>query len=52
MGFEIKKDQIVLDKPIKELGEFSVKINLDHQLEAKILLIIEPDKETEVDEEE
>jgi len=52
MGFKIKKDQIVLDKPIKELGEFSVKINLDHQLEAKILLIIEPDKEIGTDEEE
>ncbi len=52
MGFQIKKDQIVLDKPIKELGEFSVKVNLDHQLEAKILLIVEPEEEIETDEEE
>jgi len=52
MGFKIKKDQIVLDKPIKELGEFSVKINLDHQLESKIMLIVEADEETKVDEKE
>jgi len=52
MGFEIKKDQIVLDKHIKELGEFSVKINLDHQLESKIMLIVEADEEIEVDEKE
>jgi len=52
MGFKIKKGQIVLDKPIKELGEFSVKVNLDHQLEAKISLIVEPDKEIEADQEE
>jgi large subunit ribosomal protein L9 len=51
MGFEIKKDQIILDKPIKELGEFSIKINLEHQLEAKILLVVESDKETETNEE-
>lgn len=52
MGFEIKKEQIALDKPIKELGEFSVKINLEHQLESKILLIIEADEEAEIDEKE
>ncbi|MEA3452801.1 MAG: 50S ribosomal protein L9 [Patescibacteria group bacterium] len=52
IGFEIKKDQIILDKPIKELGEFSVKINLDHQLEAKILLIVEPEEEEDSSKEE
>lgn len=36
MGFEVKKSQIVLEKPIKELGEFMVKIALDHNLEAEI----------------
>jgi|AntAceMinimDraft_16_1070373.scaffolds.fasta_scaffold17517_5 large subunit ribosomal protein L9 len=48
IGFNVKKDQIILEKPIKELGEFSIKINLDHQLEAKILVIIESEKEEEV----
>ncbi len=41
MGFEIKKDQVALDKPIKELGEFPVKIELEHHLEANISLIVE-----------
>jgi len=40
MGFEIKKSQIVLEKPIKEIGEFSVRINLDHNLETEIKLLI------------
>lgn len=44
MGFEIKKEQIALETPIKELGEFPVKITLDHQLEAKITIIIEPEE--------
>ena len=40
-GFEIKKNQIVLEKPIKELGEFPVKIKFDHNLEAEIKVIIQ-----------
>ncbi|MBU3964623.1 50S ribosomal protein L9 [Patescibacteria group bacterium] len=51
MGFEIKKDQIILEKPIKELGEFPVKIMLDHHLEAKITLIVEPESPREPSEE-
>jgi large subunit ribosomal protein L9 len=39
-GFEIKKSQIVLDQPIKELGEYPVKIKLEHNLEAEIQVII------------
>jgi len=50
IGFEIKKDQIALDKPIKEIGEFPIKINLDHHLEAKISVIVEPEKEQEKEE--
>lgn len=49
MGFNIKKTQIVLPKPIKELGEFPVKINLEHQLEAKITLIVEADEKGEME---
>ncbi|MEK7664764.1 MAG: 50S ribosomal protein L9 [Patescibacteria group bacterium] len=44
MGFEIKKSQIALQNPIKELGEFPVKINLEHNLEAEITLIITEEK--------
>ena len=40
MGFEVKKSHIKLDKPIKEIGEFPVKINLDHNLETEIKVIV------------
>ena len=40
MGYEVKKSQIKLDKPIKELGEFPVKINLDHNLEIEIKVLV------------
>lgn len=43
MGFDVKKAQIKLEKPIKETGEFPVKINLDHNLEAEITVIIAGD---------
>lgn len=39
-GFEIKKTQVMLTEPIKELGEFPVKIKFDHNLEAEIKVII------------
>ena len=44
-GFEIKKTQIVLNDPIKELGEFPVKVQLAHNLEVEIKLIIVEEKE-------
>ena len=40
LGFEVKKSQITLENPIKELGEFPIKINLDHNLEVEIKVII------------
>ena len=40
MGYEVKKSQITLEKPLKEVGEFPVKLNLDHNLEAEIKVII------------
>ncbi len=40
IGFDIKKNQIDLPKPIKETGEFSIKIHLEHNLEAEIKVII------------
>lgn len=42
LGFEIKKSQIILENPIKELGEFSVKIHFPHNLEAEVKVIIQP----------
>ena len=43
-GFDVKKTQIELSQSIKELGEFSVKINFEHNLEAEITIIIEEEK--------
>ena len=44
MGFNIKKSQIKLESPIKEIGEFPVKIALDHNLEVEIRLIVGEEK--------
>ncbi len=43
-GFEIKKNQILLADPIKELGEFPIKITFAHGLEAEIRVIIVEEK--------
>jgi large subunit ribosomal protein L9 len=40
MGFEVKKSQVKLEHPIKELGEFSVSISLEHNLEAELKVTI------------
>jgi len=44
-GFDVKKNQIDLPEPIKELGEFPVKIKFDHNLEAEIRVIITKEEE-------
>ena len=44
LGFEVKKSQIDLVEPIKEMGEFPVKIKLEHNLEAEIKVIIVEEK--------
>ena len=40
MGFDIKKSQIDLKEPIKNTGEFPVKINLNHNLEVEVRVIV------------
>lgn len=40
MGFDIKKNQIMLSEPIKELGEFPIKIKFEHNLESEIRIIV------------
>ena len=47
MGFDIKKTQVELEKPIKEMGEFPVKVNLDQGLEAEIRVIVVSEEENE-----
>jgi len=44
MGFEVKKAQIILGEPIKEVGEFSVKVHFEHNLEAEIKIIVTEEK--------
>lgn len=39
-GFEIDKKQISLKEPIKEPGDYQVKINFPHNLESEIKIII------------
>jgi len=45
LGFEIKKTQLDLEEPIKELGEFPVKIKFEHNLEAEIKVIVTKEEE-------
>ena len=48
-GFEVKKSQIELLEPIKELGEFPVKIKFEHNLEAEIKVIVNKQENEETD---
>ena len=43
-NFEIKKSQILLEEPIKELGEFPVKVRFEHNLEAEIRVRVVEEK--------
>ena len=40
LGIAVNADQIVLDEPIKELGEFPIKVKFEHNLEAEIKIIV------------
>lgn len=40
LGFEVKKSQVKLENPIKELGEFPISITLEHNLEAEVKVIV------------
>lgn len=44
LDFDVKKNQIDLVSPIKELGEFPVKIKFEHNLESEIRLIVVEEK--------
>jgi len=46
MGFDVKKSQIKLASPIKEVGESAINVNLDHNLEAEIKLVIISSEDT------
>jgi len=52
MGYEIKKTQIGLEKPIEKLGEYPVKISFEDNLEAEIKIIINPEETKKEEKEE
>ena len=39
-GFDIEEDKIVLEKPIKSIGEFPINIDLGNNLKAKVIVVI------------
>lgn len=43
-GFEVDKNKIVIEEPIKELGDYEVIINLDHGLEMRVGVTVENEK--------
>ena len=44
MGYAINKTQIELEKPIEEIGEFSVKVKFPHNLESEVMIVITEEK--------
>lgn len=52
MGFEVKKSQVKLESPIKDLGEYPISINLDHNLEIEVKVIVSAEKVGDKSEEE
>ena len=44
MGFDVKKSKIILEEPIKTLGEFPIKISLEHNLEVEVRVIVVEEK--------
>ncbi len=40
MGYDIKKNQVVLESDIKEVGEYEAKIIFEHNLESQIKIIV------------
>lgn len=45
MGFNVNKDDVLLETPIKEIGEFPIKLKFAHNLEAEIRIIIKGSEE-------
>lgn len=44
LGFDVKKSQIALEDPIKEQGEFPIKVHFAHNLEVEIKVIVTEEK--------
>lgn len=44
MGHDVKKDQVILEKDIEEIGEFDASVKFEHNLEVGIKIIVLSDK--------
>ena len=44
LGFETERKNIVLETPIKQLGEFNVSVRVDPQVSANIRVVIEKEE--------
>lgn len=40
LGYTVDKKRVVLDQPLKTLGEHKVKLKLHHEVEAEIRLLL------------
>ena len=45
MGYELDRKRIVLDEPIKALGNYTVKVKLPYQVEAELAIEVVPAEE-------
>lgn len=45
MGYSVNKEDVVLENPIKEVGEFPIKLKFGHNLEAEVRVIIKGSEE-------
>lgn len=43
-GIEIKESNIELKEPVREIGEYDIKIQLEHGIESELKLIVEEEK--------
>lgn len=43
-GLKIEPESVKLDEPIKEIGDYDVKLELDHGLEVNIKVILVPEE--------
>lgn len=43
-GFDIDKRKIVLESPIKQIGEYEIPVKLDEKLTANVKLIVDKDE--------
>ncbi|MCD6114979.1 50S ribosomal protein L9 [bacterium] len=51
MGFEVKKNQVILEEPIKELGEYQIKLALEEGLEPQITVVVVAEENSKKEEE-